>query len=320
VRVGLAARTAGTRRPILMPVSAASLLERWSRGDVGSIEASMRELAAAAAAPDRVPRWRRAVPLALAGAPALVLIGGAVGVLPQFDAAVTPERIEIYSLLEAVGPSASNAPAPADRESMEIYIAGRYGDQLRDDRFWSAAPMQGSLRRHRETAERVLRAHPSVPLAAVEAARASIAPSLDRIRSNYERNVRTSLPRVRALLVAALTGVGLGVPLVLGLVSALVVPGGILGRLVGLAVVTADGAAIGRARSVARVLVGWSPALAWFAYLGPSPIDRSLAMPVSPLVPGAIVLGVLAAGAAWAIVTPERGPHDRVTGTWLMPR
>jgi hypothetical protein len=44
---------------------------------------------------------------------------------------------------------------------------------------------------------------------------------------------------------------------------------------------------------------------------------------VSPDV--AVVLGslaflVMAAGAAWTIVTPGRGPHDRVSGTWVVPR
>ena len=43
---------------------------------------------------------------------------------------------------------------------------------------------------------------------------------------------------------------------------------------------------------------------------------------VSPNV--AFVLGSLAflvaAGVAWTIASPGRGPHDRIAGTWVVPR
>jgi hypothetical protein len=29
---------------------------------------------------------------------------------------------------------------------------------------------------------------------------------------------------------------------------------------------------------------------------------------------------LMAAGAAWTIAVPGRGPHDRIAGTWVVPR
>ena len=117
-----------------------------------------------------------------------------------------------------------------------------------------------------------------------------------------------------------MAGLGLGFPLVVSLVSALILPGGVINRLLGLTVVTRSGQAIGRIRSTARVLAAWSPVLVWVAWLLPSPVDRSLAMTISPLVPLGLVLAVMIAGAIWAVVKPDRGLHDHLTGTWIVPR
>ena len=35
---------------------------------------------------------------------------------------------------------------------------------------------------------------------------------------------------------------------------------------------------------------------------------------------GGIALGLMAIGAAWTIMAPRRGPHDRIAGTWVVPR
>ena len=59
--------------------------------------------------------------------------------------------------------------------------------------------------------------------------------------------------------------------LLLSIVSSLIVPGGLFTRMLGHAVVTRDGAEIGRMLSLARVLVAWAPAIAWLLYLATSP-------------------------------------------------
>ena len=35
---------------------------------------------------------------------------------------------------------------------------------------------------------------------------------------------------------------------------------------------------------------------------------------------GSLAFLMMAAGAAWTIANPGRGPHDRVAGTWVVPR
>jgi uncharacterized RDD family membrane protein YckC len=45
--------------------------------------------------------------------------------------------------------------------------------------------------------------------------------------------------------------------------------------------------------------------------------------PVSPdvaFVLGSLAFLLMAAGVAWTIASPERGPHDRIAGTWVVPR
>ena len=44
---------------------------------------------------------------------------------------------------------------------------------------------------------------------------------------------------------------------------------------------------------------------------------------VSPdmaFVVGSLAFLLMAAGVAWTIASPGRGPHDRIAGTWVVPR
>jgi hypothetical protein len=262
------------------------------------------------------------VPLAVAAIPAVTLLAGAVAVLPQFRAAVTPERIEFYSLLDALDerPGASDRLTPEERRAMAIYLAGRHGALLTDERLWANPVMQGGLRRYRPVAARVAADHPTVTDEQLAAATATIAPSLERIKARYAKEVAPTVPRVNALIVLALMGIGLGASVVASLISATLVPGGVLMRLLGLAVVSRDGTEIGRGGSIARALVAWSPVLAWMIWFGPSAIERTLAAPQGPTIGAGIVLAVLASGAVWSILEPSRGPVGRLTRTWVVPR
>jgi hypothetical protein len=108
---------------------------------------------------------------------------------------------------------------------------------------------------------------------------------------------------------------------VCGLVSALIVPGGVLTRAVGLAVVGRDGSEVSRWRSTLRAVVAMLPALAWVAYLVASPrVQGWVPTPEFPLATTAVALGVSAVGMIWTVVSGARGPHDRLVGTWVVPR
>jgi hypothetical protein len=317
------ARGAPAAAPPPLPLSAAALIERWSRGAPAGISEARRDLSAVVEAPDTVLRWRRAVPIGAASVPIVVLILGAFMAVPLFFAAVSPERMEMYALLDALdeSPGAPEAAATdAERLAIEVYLAGRYGAVLRDARVWDGAWTGSSLRRLSGVAARVADAHPAVAPAAFDEARSAIAPRLQRIRERYADGVASALPRAAAGIVVMLAAISLAAACLVTLISAALTPGGILFRALGLAVVSADGRAITRGRSVARVLLAWSPAIVWLVWLGPSPIDRVRAAAISPLVPAAVTLAVLAAGAIWTIARRSRGPHDVLTGTWVVPR
>jgi len=104
------------------------------------------------------------------------------------------------------------------------------------------------------------------------------------------------------------------------IVSSIAVPGGVATRLIGLAVVTRDGNEIGRGRSLARTLIAWAPILAWLVSVA-NPIVMGFG-PASPVPALAISLafGAMIAGVVWTIAAADRGLHDRIAGTWVVPR
>jgi hypothetical protein len=109
--------------------------------------------------------------------------------------------------------------------------------------------------------------------------------------------------------------------LLLSIVSSLIVPGGLFTRMLGHAVVTRNGDEVGRMLSLGRVLVAWAPAIAWLIYLASSPkVQGFVPMPPNPMLGASITLAALGIGAVFTIVRPERGPHDWLLGTWVVPR
>lgn len=91
-------------------------------------------------------------------------------------------------------------------------------------------------------------------------------------------------------------------------------------RLLRLAVVKRDGTGITRLGSLARSVIAWLPAILWLVFLSVSPkTDDWVPAPTSHL-PTAVLLGILLIGAIWAIVKPTHGIHDRLMGTWIVPR
>jgi uncharacterized RDD family membrane protein YckC len=104
------------------------------------------------------------------------------------------------------------------------------------------------------------------------------------------------------------------------IVSSVAVPGGVATRLIGLAVVTRDGNEIGRLRSLARTLIAWAPILAWLLLL-PNPIVMGFG-PASPapVLASSLAVGAMIAGVVWTIAAVHRGLHDRIAGTWVVPR
>jgi hypothetical protein len=135
------------------------------------------------------------------------------------------------------------------------------------------------------------------------------------------RRPQQSILGLSGVIISTVTALALTLVLVLCVVSSLLVPGGLVSRNLGLAAVTRSGREISRARSLARVLVAGLPGIVWFVYLAFSPkVQGWVPNPSRPLTAALVTVGVLAIGLVWTVVRRTRGPHDLLTGTWVVPR
>jgi hypothetical protein len=202
---------------------------------------------------------------------------------------------------------------------MEIYVAGQHSAQLRDPGFWNSPVMQQGIgKRLQPTADSVAARHPSVTPKELARATTTIAPELARLR---ERRRGQSFADLTGPVVTAVVAGMLLLILLLSIVSSLIVPGGLFTRTLGHAVVTRHGREIGRMLSLGRVLVAWAPAIAWLLYLASSPkVQGFVPNPPYPLLGTFLTLAALGIGAVFTIARPERGPHDWLFGTWVVPR
>jgi len=131
----------------------------------------------------------------------------------------------------------------------------------------------------------------------------------------------TTAGSIAALIVLGYMGI-------VGSLAAFAFRGGVLLKEYGLAVVDSAGTPISRWMAFAKGLLGWSPVI--LLGLLPSVWNKTwlLAPPAAyktaglsfPLWPALALLAIAAAGSIWSVITPERGPHDRIIGTYLVPR
>jgi eukaryotic-like serine/threonine-protein kinase len=307
---------------VSMPLSARTLLRSWSRPTQPSLPEARAEIVRVAASPDHIRRSRRALPLALASLPSTFLIGFTVFVmLPTMNRFFSPDTREMLDLLEMLHERTSPQNRLVDpdvRHAVEIYLAGRHGGRLRDAGYWDSPIMQSVSNRLGKTAADVAARHPSVSAEDLARAGATIAPRLERLR---ERRRGESVSDLAGIIITTVTAIGLLVPLLLSTISSLIVPGGVFMRLLGHAVVTREGTEIGRLLSLTRVLVAWAPAIAWLLYLASMPkVQGFVPVPPNPFTGIVVTLVTLAAGACLTIMRPERGPHDWLLGTRVVPR
>jgi eukaryotic-like serine/threonine-protein kinase len=308
----------------LMPLSARTLLQSWSGQSPPSLADAHAALVRVAGGLDRVKRARRALPMVLAAVPLLGMIGFiTLVIMPTMNRFFGRETSEMLSLLESLyQPSprpGSRLLDPSVRQAMETYVAGKHSARLRDPGFWDSPVIQQGIRKRlKPTADSVAARHPSVSPEELARATTTIAPELERIR---ERQRRQSFADLTPIIVMVTTAGLLLLILLLSIVSSLIVPGGLFTRMLGHAVVTRRGTEIGRAISLARVLVAWAPTIAWLLYLASSPkVQGFVPTPPNPTLGALVTLAALGIGAIYTIARPERGPHDWLLGTFVVPR
>jgi hypothetical protein len=323
--------------PAALPLSARAFLERWS-GSVPSERTSgtrvegaplptvadaRAALLAMAGSPSRVDWWRRALPGALASAPVGLMLLVSVAILPALDMFAGSETNTMMNLLGALEsttlPADNPLHEPAVRAAAEVAIAGRYGEKIRDEEFWNAGVVRSLAPDYRRLAEDILARHPSISPGQLAAAEAVLQEA--RARGPARGTREQSAVEPGGVIMSTVTGGALALVLVACVISSLLVPGGLVSRQLGLAAVTRSGKEITRLRSLTRTLVAGSPAIVWLAYLAFSPkVQGFVPTPSRPITGTLVTLGVLAVGHAWTVLRRTRGPHDLLTGTWVVPR
>lgn len=104
------------------------------------------------------------------------------------------------------------------------------------------------------------------------------------------------------------------------LTSAMMFPGGVLMRLLGIAVVNQRGLRVSRLGGAWRVLVAWSPVLAFWGALRAAKIfgHNLEGSPAGYLLVLAVTVAMVSGGVR-ALRRPSTGWHDRLCGTRVVP-
>ena len=209
------------------------------------------------------------------------------------------------------------------RTAAEQYVAAHFGSQLTSE-FWNTqAPQMEPFLGMRRTAAEIAARYPAVSPDELARASAIVAPQIQNLAAqsaSLSANIPAGGEALRGFVASGFASIPVLASIVCGLISVLAVPGGLVTRALRYAVVSRDGREIGRARSAIRFLVAWSPALAWIACVGVPMFGEPRVSPDVAFVLGSLAFLLMAAGVAWTIANPGRGPHDRIVGTWVVPR
>ena len=302
---------AGGRQP--WPVTA-------SRFATQLLEAPPASLTEVATAADALVRGRAAVTrglriLSLAALIALpVFMGGMVGgtmlMLSRQARSVPVEtRVVSYVLRQLERLSDPKDLGPADRDAVEIVLATRYRSVLADQTIYAPERFLLLTPAHKILADRILRR--DIDPATVDAAAAR-----PTVRGMLEAGARFEMPPIPAITLMLFYGT-LMLEALLALVAALATRGVML-RLLGFEIVTADGRLASRWRGLARAAIAWSPILLPLLVVF---VLEGLGGHLPDMIPVfAVALVIQCAGAIVAIAHPARGLQDRVAGTWIVPR
>ena len=316
----------GSPRHPTLPLSASTLLDNLATRGFASSQDLVAEIASVMSRPDTVTRWRRTASVALCSAGPALLAMIVFGMMMMTYRIMPPDfsnlQASLYNLARLSSlPREGDSAAARQRAALEVYIAGRFGPTVADEKTWQnpmmvAGPM-GSLR---PLAERALADHPHVSPDELAEATAALRPLL-QAQERFAQDLRTGAPFLGAFMFLGTFGFVAGV----GLLGAFVLRGGILMRALGIAVVTRTGLEVSRPRALGRALAAWVPLIALVVFVIQtgvlfnrlSPDRASQLMVLSVVTPLAMLfLG----GAMWTALHPERGLQDRIASTWLVPR
>jgi serine/threonine protein kinase len=302
------------------PLSGTTLLNRLSSGAPPALADVKAELLHLASIPSRPSRIRRALPMAMAAIPVAVPILAVTVILPSFTQG---SGIEILMWMTWITDSNADAKfkTQEERTAAEQYVAAHFASQLTSDQFWNTQmPQMPSIVGMRQRAAEIAARYPAVPPDELARATAILAPQIQEV-ADWRSNFPAGGEALRRFVASGFVFIPVSLSIACGLISVLAMPGGLVTRALRHAVVRRDGREIGRVHSAARFLIAWSPVIASMVYVGHPMFNEVRVMsPAAAYAVAALALMPMAAGAVWTIAVPGRGPHDRIAGTWVVPR
>jgi eukaryotic-like serine/threonine-protein kinase len=314
------------------PLSATALLHRLASGSPAALADVKAELLRLASIPSRPSRVRRALPVMMAAMPVSALVLLVTVMLPVLARSVADEGNVIGSTqtflrwMTLITDTSADAELKTQeqRTAAEQYVAAHFASQLTNDEIWNTQMPQTEpfVSMGRKAAEIAAR-YPAVSPDDLARASAIVAPQIQSLaaeRASVSENFPAGGRALRLFVASGFGSILVLVSIAFGLISVLSVPGGLVTRALGHAVVKRDGREIGRARSAIRFLVAWSPALAWMACVGVPMFGEPRVSPDVAVVVGGLAFLLMAAGAVSTIANPRRGLHDRIAGTWVVAR
>jgi hypothetical protein len=203
-----------------------------------------------------------------------------------------------------------------ERRAFATIVIDRYGSQLTDERIWAAFEAD-SAPRAREFRSAVTKARAiygvSTPeeRSGAEQAAAAVLQRIEEQAASRRPFAAAWISNLLSLLSIVLAATGF-----ISIVLAVILRGPAGLRLLGYTIAAEIGDRVTRARIGFRGLVVWSPV--FIAGFGAIALRQDAGM--GEVIVAGTGLAIFLAGVAWTIWRPERGLHDRIARTWVVPR
>lgn len=207
-----------------------------------------------------------------------------------------------------------NRAGSQDKAALETYIAGRFRQVYLDRSSWAQTLMGMNFDRRLATRAGQVFGKAAPSEAEVRAAEIRIAKFRQFLDDDIVRTTSV-LEQVAGVIIIPMTA--LAVVDLVAMLVAFISGGPGVATLFGIALVMHDGTEVSRGRALFRSFVSSVPPLASTAAAFLS-LDRNHYELATTIVLSSFV--VLSAGAAFAILRPERGLQDHIAGTALVPR
>jgi hypothetical protein len=286
--------------------------------------------------PPEVSPWRRMAVLVCCAAPALAA-GAFMGLGVIFSQSMMEKNPAAFELnpclfayedmdkgVERMG--LKDVSVPQAKAAMEIYVSGEFGDVIRDEKAWSNPFLKGAVSpQRRAVLEKMIAAHPHPSEEEFARAKVVLKPLLEQRISPKDGYMR--YPGMGLFIVSSAFALLLVFIAGISVICAFAFRGGLILRMLGIAVVTRNGVDASRLRMLWRSIIAWLPVLllpvVWLyagkSYSGTGQVDYGQTFWMKTLYI-VIITGVTGILALISVALRTRGLHDRAAGTWLVPR